>query len=532
MKRLLVLCLSLILVLSGCSKISDFGGFVSRNSRMDEDAVLNLYSYIPNTLNPYVTNYDSTWDMLRLIYDSLFETSLDMSAVGVLASGYTASENNTVYTVTLEKAKFHGGKDFTADDVIASVFYAKNYSVPYSKTLAIVKYVERISDDTVVFRLSEPNASFVNLLDFPIMPANLDAVDFDAENTEFIPIGTGKYKIQDIEKGKKIVLMRNDERDIGELPLIKTIEVSLMGGSELPMYSFNSGSVDIIDSDTFKWGDFGINIDYTFKEYTSNNYEFIGINHDNVALDSANVRNALNYALDKKHIADNIKYSHVKPVNSPVNPDSYFSTVQYDKVDFDLEQAKSILEKDGWLDLDGDGVLDKVIENEIYSLSFDLIVNSNNDERIAVARYVAEALRKCQMNVSVTALDFESYNNKIVSGSYDLFIGGITIPNDNDLRFMLKSTSVVDKNNHYNYLNTHLDAILDKIALSQNSDELISNYGEFQNFFENEFPHISLYFENDAVLCNTRIKPEISLTLSNVFGGIQDIFIEKDETKE
>lgn len=532
MKRLVALCLSLILILSGCSNMPDFGSIVSRNARMDEDAVLNLYSYIPNTLNPYVANYDSTWDMLRLVYDSLFETALDMSAVPVLASGYTASENNTVYTVTLEKTKFHGGKDFNADDVIASVFYARNFSTFYSKTLSIVQYVEKQSDDTVVFRLSEPNACFVNLLDFPIMPTNLEEIDFDENNSEFIPIGTGKYKIQDIVNGKKITLMRNDDREIGEKPLIKTIDINLIGGPDLPMYAFNSGSVDIIDSDTFKWGDFGINIDYTTKEYTTNKYEFIGLNHDNTALDSVSVRNALNYAIDKTHIADNIKYSHVKPVNSPVNPDSYFSTVKYDKVDFDTLQAKTILEKDGWLDLDGDGVLDKVIENETYSLSFNIIVNEDNAERVAVANYVAEALRKCQMNVRVSVLDFATYHDRIVSGNYDMFIGGVTIPNDNDLRFMLKSTSIVEKNNHYNYLNTHLDAILDKIAVSQNSEELISNYGEFQNFFENEFPHISLYFENGAVLTNTRVKPEIPVTLSNIYGGIQDIFIEKVETKE
>ena len=532
MKRLLALFLSLILLLSGCSKMPDFGGLVSRNSRMDEDAVLSLYSYIPNSLNPYVTNYDSTWDMLRLIYDSLFETALDMSAVPVLASGFTASENNTVYTVTLEKTKFHGGKDFTADDVIASVFYAKNFNVPYSKTLSVIQYVEKKSDDTVVFRLSEPNACFVNLLDFPIMPANLEEADFDESNAEFIPIGTGKYKLQDIVKGKKITLMRNDDREIGEKPLIKTIEINLMGGSDLPMYAFNKGSIDIIDSDTFKWGDFGINIDYTLKEYTSNNYEFIGVNHNNTVLDSANVRNAMNLAIDKNHIAQNIKYSHVKPVNSPVNPDSYFSTVKYDKVDFDLEQAKSVLEKDGWLDLDGDGVLDKVIENDTYSLSFDMIVNDDNAERVSVAKYIADSYRKCGMNVRVTTLDFESYNSRIVAGDYDLFVGSITIPYDNDLKFMLKSTSSVEKNNYYNYFDEHLDAILDKISVSKNSEELISNYGEFENFFENEFPHIALYFENDAILCNTRVKPEVPVTLSNVFSGIQDIFIEKVEIKE
>ncbi len=532
MKRIFALCLSLILIFSGCKDMPDFGGLVSRGSRMDEDAVLSLYSYIPNTLNPYVTSYDSTWDVLRLIYDSLFETALDMSAVPVLASGFTASENNTVYTVTLEKTKFHGGKDFTADDVIASVFYARNFSVPYSKTLSVVQYVEKKSDDTVVFRLKEPNACFVNLLDFPIMPANLEEIDFAVDNSDFIPIGTGKYKLEDIDKGKKITLIRNEDREIGEKPLIKTIEVNLMGGSELPMYAFNSGSVDILDSDTFKWGDFGINIDYTLKEYTSNNYEFIGINHDNVVLDSVSVRNALNYAIDKKHIADNIKYSHVRPVNSPVNPDSFFSTVQYEQVDFDTEQAKSILEKDGWLDLDGDGILDKVIENETYSLSFDMIVNGDNPERVAVARYAGDAYRKCGIDIDVTVLDFESYNSKIVNGDYDLFVGGVTIPNDNDIRFMLKTTSVVDKNNYYNYFNEHLDAILDKIAVSKNSEELISNYGEFQNFFENEFPHIALYFENAAVLCNTRVKPDIPVTLSNIFGGVQDIFIEKVETKE
>ncbi len=510
----------------------DFRSFVPGNSEMDKDGVLNLYSYIPNTLNPYVTNYDSTLDMLRLIYDSLFDVSLDMSAIPVLAKEYTVNDNNTIYTIKLNKTKFHGGKDFTADDVLASVFYAKNFSVPYSKTLSIVKNVEKQGDDTVVFILNEPNACFVNLLDFPIMPENLEIEDFSTTNEKFIPIGTGKYKVEDIVKGKKITLIRNDDRKIGEKPLIKTIVVNVMASPDLPMYAFNSGSLDIIDTDTFKWGDFGINVEYATKEYTSNKYEFIGINHNNIVLDNVSVRNALNYATDKIKIADDIKYSHVKPVNSPVNPDSYFSTVKYDKVDFDIEQAKTILEKDGWLDLDGDGVLDKVIEDGTYSLSFDMLVNEDNPERVAVAEFIAETYKKCGINVSVTVVDFETYNTKIVSGEYDLFVGGITIPNDNDLRFMLKTTSVVDKNNHYNYLSEQMDGILNDISVSQSSEQLIENYGKFQNFFENEFPHISLYFENEAILLNTRVKPEMNISLSNVFSGVQDIFIEKSESKE
>ena len=135
MKKIFVLLLILIFILSGCSPIAEIGELVSRSSQMDEDAQLNLYSYLPNSLNPYVTRYKSTGDILELIYDSLFETSLDFSVIPVLASGYTSNEDNTVYTVTLNKTKFHSGKDFTADDVLASVFYAKNFSVSYSRTL-------------------------------------------------------------------------------------------------------------------------------------------------------------------------------------------------------------------------------------------------------------------------------------------------------------------------------------------------------------------------------------------------------------
>ena len=97
----------------------------------------------PDTLNPLMTNHQSVYDVLFLMYDGLFKVDCDMSAQGVLAENYTSSNENTTYTITLkDNVKFHLGKPFKSEDVIATLDYITFFSTNQVFYILLESFIE------------------------------------------------------------------------------------------------------------------------------------------------------------------------------------------------------------------------------------------------------------------------------------------------------------------------------------------------------------------------------------------------------
>ena len=152
-KRILLIMLSLILILSGCFSGNDENKEASNSDKNVPKlgGTLNLSSYSPDTMNPLVTKYSSVRDFLYLIYEGLFIVNEDLSVNPVLATDYSVSDGNTVYTVNLAKnVKFHDGSSFDANDVVATMQYIQNYDSVYADKLSNVKAYSTKGNNTVV----------------------------------------------------------------------------------------------------------------------------------------------------------------------------------------------------------------------------------------------------------------------------------------------------------------------------------------------------------------------------------------------
>ncbi|MFW0967873.1 MAG: ABC transporter substrate-binding protein, partial [Thermacetogeniaceae bacterium] len=69
---------------------------------------------------------------MNLIFDSLLGTKSNGETIPKLASEWESSEDGLTYTIKLNpKAKWHDGKPFTAEDVVFTYNYMKQY-IPVS----------------------------------------------------------------------------------------------------------------------------------------------------------------------------------------------------------------------------------------------------------------------------------------------------------------------------------------------------------------------------------------------------------------
>ena len=158
MKKTLLIIMVFMLVLTSFTSCKKDGEDIIGGQGDKVTAVyggtLKLACVSVDTMNPLVTQHASVLDFLSLIYEGLFVVKPDLTVEPVLAEEYEVSENNTVYTIRLkDNIRFHNGKIFTADDVIATLEYMAYYSTRWQSFTQYLAAYYAEDDYTVVLKL-------------------------------------------------------------------------------------------------------------------------------------------------------------------------------------------------------------------------------------------------------------------------------------------------------------------------------------------------------------------------------------------
>lgn len=522
MKRIFAILLMLML-LCGCGNNVGLNGEVLPDEDLTpvKGGEIRLFCDVPDTLNPIATGYRSVGEIMYLVYDGLFRTENDFSATPVLSSGYTAGDGNKQYIVRLKKGvEFHDGTDLDANDVVATVDMIRRSESKYNANLSNVKSCVAQEDGSVVFNLNIAQSNFVNLLDFPIMPSELSANDYRVENKNFMPNGTGKFKVDFMEADVLNLVKNNDYH--GEKTYVDNVAVTYLKDNSIAKYAFEATEFDVITTDLYSWGDTSMSGDFSTEEYESNRLTYLGMNCSNAALNDKAVRKAISTATDKSEIVSEIMYTHAATVSSPVNPNAFFANNEYVHAAYEHGKAKEELKSAGWLDLDGDGILDKYFGEQQLSLSFALAVNSENSVSVRLAEHLAQHMTEEGIHLNIVSLTYDLYIAAIENGEFDMFIGRTDIANDCDVAFMLRSDA---PQNYFRYSSGAMDKAVDDIQMADGAHNIKSAYSAFDTLFKDECPFIPLYFETDAVFSSVRIKGDMNISRTGVFTGIQNVFV-------
>ncbi len=522
MKRILAILLALLL-LCGCSNNIDLTDEITPDEDLTpvKGGEIRLFCDVPDTLNPIVTGYKSVAEAMYLVYDGLFRTENDFSATPVLSSGYTAYEGNTRYVVRLKKGvKFHDGSSFGAEDVVATVDKIRQSASKYNVNLGNVESCSAQSDGSVVFNLTAPQSNFVNLLDFPIMPSEATANDYLAENKYFTPNGTGKFKVETMV-ADTLTLTKYDDYH-GDEPYVDGVVITYVKDNSIAKYSFEAMEFDVITTDLYSWGDTSMTGDFATTEYESNRLTYLGLDCTNKVLADSAVRRAISTAVDKSEIVSEVMYTHAAVASSPINPNAFFANNEYVHAVYEAGKAKEELKATGWLDLDGDGVLDKYFDEQQLSLSFNLIVNAENDVAMRLASYLADHMAGEGIRLNIVGLTYWEYVAAIGNGEFDMFIGRTDIANDCDISFMLGSGS---DRNFFRYGSSAMEGALYNIQVADGTHSIKNAYKSFDTVFKDECPFVPLYFETDAVFSSVRIKGDVGISRTGVLTGLHKAFV-------
>src|SRR5215207_7391760 len=276
------------------------GGTVSM-SLADSDAT----SFDP----PVPVDNMSIWTML-LFYDQLVRVNAEGTAVEPgLAESWSGNEEATQFTFNLRNATFHDGSPVTASDVAFSILRAKDMEGgAWNFILSAIESIDAPDDKTAIINLSKPWAPLeadLAMFSASIIPQAL--VEEQGEDFFQNPVGSGAFKFVSWEKDQEIVLEKNpDYWDTGK-PYLDGVTFKVLPESNARMLQFQGGELDIATSVPFnQLESLQSNPDVTVVLDAVARFDYISLNTLRAPLDDVKVRQAINYAVDKQSIIDNV----------------------------------------------------------------------------------------------------------------------------------------------------------------------------------------------------------------------------------
>ena len=131
---------------------------------------LNLPLIEVDTLNPLLTQNKQVSDVLKLIYEPLFDFDEKNRLVPTLVTEWNEKDDNTWILKLNNLATWHSGKKLSAEDVVFTFNSIRNFeNCTYKENIKNISSVEIIDDNAIQINLVSKDKYLPYKLNFPII---------------------------------------------------------------------------------------------------------------------------------------------------------------------------------------------------------------------------------------------------------------------------------------------------------------------------------------------------------------------------
>lgn len=468
------------------------------------------------TLNPLYNTQSNVEQALYLIFSPLVNIEENGSISGNLAESWVVNENQTAVTITLRQGlRWHDGTPLTSDDVIFTLNQiAKIPDCPYKQAIENMQGTEKVDDQTFKIIYRQSFSSVLQTLFFPVIPEHIYNVE-GSDTMSIVPVGSGPYRYESMTPLESIHLKANTDYFKGA-PKIQEIQINLIPDKASGLYSFKQGLIDMVYTTETEWGKYTNSSNNSAYEMVSPIYEFMGVNFNQPVFQSAGVRNALVYALNREEIVRLYYLDHAVVTDTPISPASYLYNKNLETKNYDKEKARYLLTQEGY-ELD---VSTGYMTKNGQPFSFTVLVNKENTDRVKVAKEMQKMYAEVGIHMQIEEVDKATYLNRLTSRQFEAFLGGWQLSYAVDLSFAFRSSSVLGGQNYMNYQDAKMDTLLQQAFLAPHAN-ITNAYYKLQDYFEESMPCVSLYFKKSVLMMKNTIQGPIKPTPLNVFANVE-----------
>ncbi len=478
----------------------------------------------PASFDPTAQVDAETFGIMYAMYDTLVQLDNTMAIVPALAEKWDTSDFKTWRFTIRKNVLFHPNscfktqnktKHLTAHDIQFSLNRAiqpgnvgafvltdivKGAADVNAGNTASASGIRAIGDHVLEIVLKKPYLKFLERLATPflfIVPK--EAVDFYGKDFGRYPVGTGAFMFDRIESGQTVFLKKNpvywkNDENGKQLPYLAGIRYRIFHDPQLALSEFKNGRIDAIEipavlaATILKNGKLAapyqkfkmfetIALDVHYFGFKMDAYPF----KDNLAL-----RQALNYAVDKKKITTILLNGLAEPAKGILPPSVYPEHPRNEVYPYNLFLAKQKLADAGYPEGKGLPRLTLSIDNKATTL--------------IVAQYVQSTLKAIGVEVGLKKMDFNTLLGEVAQGTVDFFYLFWEGSDPNAEMFMIQFKSdLLPERGGYNfgrYAEHQADELFDQAVSEIDEQKAVDVWLKLNSVLTSHAPWLFLYHTN------------------------------------
>jgi len=363
-------------------------------------------------------------------------TAEDSTFVPQLAESWRFIDPLTIEFTIHPEAQWQDGVPVTAADVVFT-FDVYRDSVIGAIALARldrITTVTEVDERTVVIRFSQPYAEqfFDAVYHTRILPKHLlDSIPRERLTSHPFgrePVGNGPYRFVRWNAGESVELVADSSFFLGR-PSIRRIVWSAAGDPPTAVTRLLADEGDALDNlgspenvqRALDAGHLRV-VQYRSAVYTYVTFNFWDpedLSTPHPLFSDRDVRRAITMALDRKAIVQAIFGDLAAVPPGPISQALWVWKGDLAQLPFDSAEARRLLAGRGWVDSDGDGVLDR----DGRQFEFELLVPSSSMARLSAAQIMQDQLRRIGIAVRISGMDFQAFVDAGPTRQWDAWFG-------------------------------------------------------------------------------------------------------------
>lgn len=484
----------------------------------EEETVLNIsINNKPLDFDPHLANDQDSAQILMNIYSALLYVGPTGEVSPGLAKNWYVEDDGVTWVFTLRRgAKFHNGREVTAEDVkysyermtsprlnspntwfLEHIEGAKEYINGRAKEITGVKVLDRYR---VSIKLVSPYSGF--LLNLGLFTTAILAKE-DVEKGKLT--GCGPYILEEVTN-EYCILKAFEDYYAGE-PFIDKIIVNYRHDDLVQ--GLAEGKYDLItinnkeDIERIKKLQ---DVKITLGDVLGTYYVGFNLESNSILAKSKEARRAINMGIDRKKIVNEILGDLGEVAKSPIPPkiidNSYLSGFLYNPT-----IAKDILRKEGLLNGEKIKV---VIRDEPENTLF-----------YKLSQCIIEDLKRLGLNVEITKVPPKNYLTKENISKCHIFIARWIADTGDPDNFLQPIFNYNNQTNYTRYNNPKVIELMDEAKRIINPNKKVELYKEIQRLIVEDCPWAPIFHPKTALvtrrgIVGARISPLGIINYENI----------------
>jgi peptide/nickel transport system substrate-binding protein len=416
--------------------------------------------------------------ILTMTVSNAFDRLVEYDAKAVprpsLAESWDVSSDFKQVKLNLRKGvTWHNGREFTSDDVKFNLLRGQDPKVATGSYVNQAKWFGSMATPDKHTIVMTSDVSRPAVFDYLSVLNMVEPETASGPDVKSKAVGTGPFVFVEWVQGNHLNFVKNPNYWASGKPYVDRLVVSIIRDPAAMTTQLEAGAQDAI---------YGLNVNDFLRFKDDPRYVAllplgqqsglaIGMNTTIPPMDNKQVRQALNYALDRKRFVDTVFKNIVRPLSLPWDPNSLaYEASKENFYPFDLDKAKALMSGAG-----------------VQSAELDFLGSPNAPEAELIAQIYQSDLAKINVKLNVVRLEQAAWLDQVNNRKYRGFwSSNMAVGTGEPVSGLTRGRATDPNSNNQGYKDERYSALIDAAASEPDTAKRRQIYSQINDILLDE----------------------------------------------